>query len=59
MKHKKFPLIKLAKKLKVAFYVAWLTGNLFEFPLIKLAKKLKDDALKFRHWADILFVSIN
>ena len=36
-----FPLIKLAKKLKVLKTAIW-AGVLKSFPLIKLAKKLKD-----------------
>ena len=38
-----FPLIKLAKKLKVLFTEELKTvGRYNKFPLIKLAKKLKD-----------------
>ena len=38
----KFPLIKLAKKLKVTVLYVSLVIAAFAFPLIKLAKKLKD-----------------
>ena len=37
----KFPLIKLAKKLKEVWTTVWTGVQRFEFPLIKLAKKLK------------------
>ncbi len=37
-----FPLIKLAKKLKVLFVKEKNDEGRFTFPLIKLAKKLKD-----------------
>ena len=40
--HVSFPLIKLAKKLKVLGAVAMEELKGFLFPLIKLAKKLKD-----------------
>ncbi len=41
-KGKQFPLIKLAKKLKVSKLLeAFGFEDLFKFPLIKLAKKLK------------------
>ncbi len=38
----KFPLIKLAKKLKAMLYLL-TSPEVHEFPLIKLAKKLKEN----------------
>ena len=43
--HVSFPLIKLAKKLKVLGAVAMEELKGFLFPLIKLAKKLKVDLI--------------